>query len=194
MPVAEEFVKSRLGPYEQRIRGAIEGAWADYLSISVRHKFLYARTRANVVFDLIAGRILVEFDADPDVKIIQKDETVKILIEDVLLVRIKKANGDGLGSNIPTQAALAFVAQEPEFPGLLPDVFKIEVCYFEGASGADIAAVRVTARDNDEILWSYELGRSAGAEIIPFPSEDVEDAPLEVEPRKVDKRTDQTEG
>jgi hypothetical protein len=31
MTVAEAFVKSKLAPYEGRIRAVIDGAWADYL-------------------------------------------------------------------------------------------------------------------------------------------------------------------
>ena len=96
MAVAESFVRSRLGPYEARIRSVIDGACSDYLSIDVRHKFLFSRTRANIVFDLIAGRIIAEFDGDKAIRIIQKDETVKVLLEDALLRRSKKSAEDGL--------------------------------------------------------------------------------------------------
>lgn len=195
MAVAESFVRSCLAPYEQRIRGVIDAAWADYLSIGVRYKLLFPRTRANIVFDLISGRAIVEFEGDRKVRILQKDETIKLLVEDVLLLRIKKANGDGLGSNIPTQAVMEFIAQGPEIPGLLPDVYKVELCYFESRTGAEIESVRVTARDNDDILWWYELGRGQGAEVIPFPTVGGDDTPPEIEPRKTAKdNTSKEEG
>ena len=73
------------------------------MSIPIRHKFRYARTRANIVFDLIAGEVAAEFDGEPRVRVLQKDETVKLLVDDSLLLRIKKANDDGLGSNIQTR-------------------------------------------------------------------------------------------
>jgi hypothetical protein len=114
MPPSESFVRSTLGPFEQRLRTCIDRAWADYLTISIRHKFRFTRTRANIVFDLIAGNVLVELD-----------ETIKLLVDDVLLLRIKKANEAGLGSNISTQAVIELVSQEPEIPRLLPDLHKI---------------------------------------------------------------------
>jgi hypothetical protein len=194
MPPSETVVRSTLGPYEGRIRRCIDRAWADFLTIPVRHRFRFARTRANVVFDLIAGYALAEFDEDQNVRIIQKDETVKLLIGDAILLRIKKANEAGLGSNIPTQSVLEFVCQEPEIPGLLPDVYRIEVCYVEDVSGAEIASVSVTARDNDVKLWSYEIGHaeSGSADIMPFPKLPDDDSPPEIAPRKSDdeKKTD----
>jgi hypothetical protein len=193
MAIAEAFVKSKLSPYEGRIRSVIDLAWSDYLSIPVRHKFLYARTRANSVFDLIAGNILSEFDGDKNVRVLQKDESIKLLVDDVLLVRVKKANESGLGSNVPTQSVMAFVSQEPEIPGLLPDIYKVEICYFEDLTGAEIASVKVTARDNNKLLWSYEIERSVGssAEIVPFPNGTVDDTPPEISPRKIEQ--DQTD-
>ena len=196
MAISESFVKSRLSAYEPRIRAVIDSAWSDFLSAHIRHKFLYSRTRANIVFDLIAGRILAEFYEDKNVRVLQKDESIKILIEDALLVRIKKANESGLGSNVPTQSVMAFVTQEPDIPGLLPDIYKVEICYFEDMTGAEIASVKVTARDNDKILWSYEIGRGAdsGAEIIPFPSGPIDETPPEIEPRKIGQdKTDSEE-
>lgn len=189
MPLSEDFVRSRLRPFEHRISKIIVAAWNDFLSIGVRHKFLYSRTRANIVFDLIAGGAIVEFNSDPNVRIIQQDETIKILVDDTILLRIKKASDDGLGSNIPTQSVLAFVCQEPDIPGLLPDIYKVEICYFEDAIGAEIASVRVTARDDDVMLWSYEICKAgpATAEIIPFPSAPGDDSPPDVTPRESDE-------
>jgi hypothetical protein len=144
--------------------------------------------RGRITFDLIAGRAFAEFDGDRHVRVLQKDESVKILVEDALLVRIKKANESGLGSNILTQSVMDFVTQEPDIPGLLPDIYKVEICYFEDLTGAEIAAVKVTARDNDKLLWSYEIGRGVGkgAEIIPFPGGG-DETPPEIEPRKIKK-------
>lgn len=177
MAFSEAFVRSELGPYETRIREAVDAAWTDYLSIPIRHKFRFTRTRANIVFDLIAGHLFAKFDGDAKVRLFQKDETIKLLIGDSLLVRVKKANGSGLGSNIKTQAVMEFIKQAPDIPGLLPDLFKVEVCYSENAMGAEIDAVSVTARDDDVKLWSYEIDRVSNT-IVPMPSREA-DADIE---------------
>lgn len=173
MAFSEAFVRSELGPYEKRIREAVDSAWSDYLSISVRHKFRFARTRANVVFDLIAGHLFATFDGDMKVRFIQKDETIKLLIGESLLVRVKKANEAGLGSNIKTQAVMEFIRQSPDIPGLLPDLFKVEVCYTEDMLGAEIDTVAVTARDDDVKLWSYEIDR-VSAEVVEMPTRKID--------------------
>lgn len=192
MAVTEDFVRGKLAPYEGRIRKVIDRAWSEYLAIPCRHKFLFPRTRANIVFDFIAGEMLNEFDADPSVHIIQKNETIKFLVDGELLCRVKKANGAGLGSNIPTQEVMDFVCQEPGIPGLLGEIHKIEICYFEDITGAEIASVHVTARDNDIKLWSYEIERdepaAGGGEVVPFPRGPAPDAnPPEIIPKKQDK-------
>jgi hypothetical protein len=171
MAAIEEVVRRKLAPYEPRFRKVIDSAWAQYSGMPQRHKFLFLRTRANIVFDFIVSGLFVEFDGDPDVRMIQKNETLKILVAGDILIRVKKANGLGLGSNIPTQEVQRFIWQEPEIPGLLRELHKIEICYFEDLTGAEIASVQATARDNDVKLWSYEIDRDksgvAGA-IIPF--------------------------
>jgi hypothetical protein len=194
--MSESVVRDELRPYEHRIHRVIDQAWADYLTTPFRHRFLFARTRANIVFDLIAGYLLEEFDEDPKVKIINKDETIKVMINDRVLFRIKKANESGLGSNVPTQAVMEFILQESLFAGILPEVVKVEICYFEDQVGAEIASVAVTARDCDSLLWSYEINRhepgAVGAEIIDFPPLPGDDKPPEVTPRKtdLDEKTD----
>jgi hypothetical protein len=147
------------------------------------------------VFDLIAGGLLIEFDGDPSVQLINKNETIKFLVGDEVLCRVKKANGSGLGSNVYTQEVMDFICQEPGIPGLLGDIHKIEICYFEDPTGAEIASVHVTARDNDVKLWSYEIDREepgASAEIVPFPKTPPDESPPEIEPKPA-KKEDQGE-
>jgi hypothetical protein len=195
MSVSEDFVRNTLGPYEGRIRKIIDSAWAQYLAIPCRHKFLFPRTRANIVFDLIAGELLSEFDGDSNVRTIQKNETIKFLVDGELLCRVKKANDAGLGSNVLTQEVMDFICQEPEIPGLLGEIHKIEICYFEDITGAEIGSVHVTARDNDVKLWSYEIDRSEpseSAEIVPFPSGPAPEAePIEIAPKPKEEEKDQ---
>jgi hypothetical protein len=118
------------------------------------------------------------------------------VVNDKVLFRIKKANESGLGSNVPTQSVMEFVIQESLFAGILPDLVKVEICYFEDQVGAEIASVAVTARDGDSLLWSYEIDRhepgAVGAEIIDFPPLSGDDKPPEIFPRKadLDEKTD----
>ena len=82
-----------------------------------------------MVFDFIKRRALEEFDGDPNIRAIPKGQTAHFLFRDQVLVRFKKANVSGLGSNIETQAVLDFIDHEQTIPGSLPDLFRVEVCY-----------------------------------------------------------------
>ena len=102
-----------------------------------------------------------------------KDETAKFLFDDRLLVRFKKDDGSGLGSNIETQAVLTFTDPQLVIPGL-PDVQKVDVVYRLNDLQTKIQSVAVSARDNAVRLWSYEIDDRRGAPVLPLP----ETAPL----------------
>ena len=149
-------VRPILQSFEIRMRKILEDAWDEWLEIPDRARFS-PRSRASMVFDFIRRRAIAEFDGDRDIRIIDKGQTVQFLIKDKVLVRFKKANGAGLGSNIETQAVLEFVDLQLTIPNLLPDIFRIEVCYYLDSLGMQMDALMVTARDRNHKLWSYPL-------------------------------------
>ena len=69
---------------------------------------------------------LAEFDGNTDIHAIVDGQTVKFLFRDQVLVRFKKANSKGIGSNIETQAVLEFVDPQLKLPQFLPEIYKIE--------------------------------------------------------------------
>jgi hypothetical protein len=105
---------------------------------------------------------------DPNIRAIPKGQTVHFLFRDRVLLRFKKANSSGLGSNIETQAVLEFT--KPQIPLFdLPPIFRVEACYRLDKLATRIAALTVNARQGKTRLWSYELARVTGAEIIALP-------------------------
>lgn len=167
VPMSAE-VRDILKEFELRIRDVFESAWEDWLAVSDRARYSN-RSRASMVFDFIKTRGVDEFDADVNVQVLPKGQTVKFLFHDKLLVRFKKANGAGLGSNIETQAVLEFVDPQESFPGLLPNLLRVEVCYHLDKLATKMEQIAVTARERNKKLWSYELARPASAEIVPLP-------------------------
>jgi hypothetical protein len=144
-----------------------------------------ARVRANIVFDAIARYAKEQFDGDADVHVIVTKHTVKFLFKDQVLVRFKKGNANGVGSNIETQAVLDFIDPQCNIPGLLPDLLYVEICYKPDDLGASISEVAVVGRDRTKRLWDYPLPESeAGAEIIPLPPREPEEAAPVVTPKR----------
>jgi hypothetical protein len=152
------------------------------------------RSRASIIFDFIKARALAEFHDDPNIRAIPKGQTVHFLFQDRVLVRFKKANSAGLGSNIETQAVIEFV--DPQFPLFaLPPIFNVEVCYHLDKLATRMAMLAVTARQRNTKLWAYELDRPASAAIVPMPELPPADAtPPEVRPRKPLDKPDSDSG
>lgn len=178
-----DLVKNVLEDFELCMREILEGAWEDWQSMSHRG-LMSPRSRASVVFDFIKARALAAFDGDPNIRAIPKGQTVHFLFRDRVLVRFKKANWAGLGSNIETQAVIEFV--DPQFPLFaLPPIFNVEVCYHLDKLATRMATLAVTARQRNTKLWAYELDRAATAAVMPMPEPPTADStPPEVRPRK----------
>lgn len=185
MPIpAQAEVKALLGDFEERLRAVVDRAWREWMECDVRGRLISNRAKANVVFDFIARHAVAEFGEDPDIHVIPKNNTVKFLFCDQVLVRFKKGNANGVGSNIETQATLNFIDPQRALPDFLPDVLKVEVCYQPDRLGTQIKEIAVVARNRTKRVWAYPLQPSAGAEIITLPGRPADDTPPVVTPKK----------
>lgn len=185
----QEDVRAILGDFERRLRLVVDRAWAEWMESDFPGRLIFSRAKSDVIFDFIARHALAEF-VDDDIHVIAKNSTVKFLFRDQVLVRFKKGNAKGVGSNIETQATLDFIDPNREIPGFLPDVFKVEVCYQPDKLGTQIKEVAVVARNRTKRVWAYPLAAAAGAEIIPFQPRIGDDAPPMVIPRKTGEDTE----
>jgi HJR/Mrr/RecB family endonuclease len=191
MTLADELsVRAILGKYENVLFNAIHGGWGDWQALQLGGRLLFpARSRACVVYDFIVQRAMAVLAGDNDVRVIQRDETVKFIFADKVALRFKKANDNGLGSNILTQATLGFVDQQQELPGL-PDVHKVEVVYVLNRLQTRIEQVQVAARDGDTCLWTYDIAPDTSAKVIPLPTPNTGDSGhgVRIKIRAVDER------
>lgn len=183
-------VQNVLRDFELRMREILDGAWNEWLGLPDRARFS-PRTRASIIFDFIKLRAVSEFDGDPNIRVLPKGQTVQFLFKNRVLVRFKKANSSGLGSNIETQAVLQFIDPQLELPDLLPEIYKVEVCYHLDELATKIAQMAVTAREMNRKLWSYELQAPPSAEITSLPPRgpDVQPPQVRVRKRKDDSDT-----
>jgi|JI6StandDraft_1071083.scaffolds.fasta_scaffold292450_1 hypothetical protein len=170
MPLADEqTVRAALTPYQSLLFRAVHGGWEDWRALQLGGRLLFpARSRACVVYDFIAQRAMSALSDDQSVRTIRRDETVKFVFAETVVLRFKKANDNGLGSNIQTQATLGFVEQQQQIPGL-PNLHKVEVVYVLNRLQTRIEQVLVAARDGDDCLWNYDIAPDSGAKVIPLP-------------------------
>lgn len=192
LPTVDE-VRPIIREFELRMRKVLEAAWVEWMAMPNRGR-LSPRSRASIVFDFIRARAIDEFDGDTEVRTIVKGQTVHFLFRDQILVRFKKANGLGLGSNIETQAELEFIDPQLFLPDFLPDVHRVEVCYHLNSLATHIDLLTLAARQHHRRLWSYELDRPESAEIIQISTPNGDDTPPpEIWVRTPPQETDQDE-
>ena len=149
MPIAvQDEVKPIVDVFASRLRGVLDRAMEDWLAVPDRAEIRYGRTRANYIFDRIIHHALMEFDGDGDstVKALVEAQSVKFLFGNSVVARFKKGNAKGVGSNIETQAVLAYVDPQATFAGL-PDIHRVEIVYQLNILGTGYAEVSVVARD-----------------------------------------------
>jgi hypothetical protein len=181
---------------EEKIVRAFSSAWTDWERCPDRGRYSrWPRTRANMVFERLAERLQEAFDDDAGVRFHFQDETIKVVFDDQIVARVKKANGLGLGQNIRTGAVAQFVEAQSDIDGF-GEHKKIEIVYFLNLLQTAIRSVVAQARDGNMQIWVWTLGKGAeGAEIVPFPlpdpprgpSRDVADDIVHIRPTKPDE-------
>jgi hypothetical protein len=154
------------GLREAELYQAVKEAWEDVRKDHSRYS-IWPRTRANMVFERLARRLQEQFIDDASVRFEFANETVKIILDDKIVVRVKKADSRGLGHNVPTEMNDLFCGQAGFGP-----LDKIEIVYVLNVFRTEIKRVMVQARDGDVRLWAYEiddaaLGTTAPVEPLP---------------------------
>lgn len=186
-------VRKALTPYHGKIHSCVLGGfaeWRDTQTYRISKGYspnLYSRTNSNDIFDAIMRRAIPVLGAEERVFVKTEAQTAKFIIAGVA-ARFKKAGEDGLGCNIPTQAAMAFMDADRTLPGLPPETAKIELIWEPNAIWTKVERVLVVARDGDRLLWDYEIVADAGeGEITPLtptgPSNQPDDASDLVKPK-----------
>lgn len=168
----EDDVRGIITPIrEAGIFRAFHQAFNDYLQDQARYP-RWPRTRANMVFERLAVRLQEQFIDDPGMRFVFENETVKIVVDQKILARCKKADSAGLGHNVPTFSNDLFVTQNDLLATVAP-FDKVEIVYAVNILGTEISKVVVQARDGDIKLWSYEIDDSAltkAAPVTPLPT------------------------
>lgn len=166
----EQVVRAALADYEGVFFRAFQDAWEDWRSLSLGGRLVFpSRTRACIVYDFAVQRVMAAVDGDANIYVIRRNETIKFVFGNTVALRLKKANEQGLGSNIETQATLDFVWQQEDLPGI-PNVHKVEVVYTLNTLQTRIEQVSVVARDGQALLWSYDINPEQSANVVMLPT------------------------
>lgn len=168
IPNQADVRKTLTSERESKIDRCYARAMSDWMACEDKPKLSrWDRVRANMIFAYLANHLVEEFSSDPGARFIWEKETFKLTFDQKVVTRFKKANDNGVGSNIDTQAELGFCDPQMEIPGL-PGLQKVEIDYTLNVTGTAICEVNVVARNGKKPLWSYPINNSGGAALVLF--------------------------
>jgi hypothetical protein len=156
---SEQDVRKVLTPARHaKIWSAFHAAWDDVAADIAKYS-RWPRSRANMMFERLAVRLQEEFASESTkIRFCFADETVKVVVDDLVLLRCKKADNRGLGHNIETQQDSLFLYSEADLFGFA-GYQKIEIVYAVNALGTGIRSIMVQARNGDEKVWCFPIER-----------------------------------
>ena len=159
-------------PHFSRIASVVEAAWSEWKAVRAwrgeqgMNALFYKRTVSNYIFDAIARKAHSEFAFDAGFLMDRQAQTFK-LIHQAQVARFKKGGASLLGSNIPTQTAMAFMEAEAILPGLPPETAKVEIVWKANELFTDLESIHMGARDGDDLVWEITIPRT-GADVMPL--------------------------
>jgi hypothetical protein len=192
----EQTVRASLAKYETALFKAVHSGWEDWRALQLSGRLIFqARSRACVVYDFVVQHAIAAFVNDASIMVLTKNETIKFVINDVVVLRFKKASENGLGSNIQTQSTLDFIEQQQELPGL-QSLHKVELVYVLNQLQTRIEDVMIVARDGNIRLWGYSITADANPTIVSLPTSVSVDAGhnVRIKLRSIDDGNNQEKG
>lgn len=167
---SEDYVRPILEPHQSRLAAIFDRAWERVSKNPDRPSFEYDRTLAVVMHQFAMQEVRAEFAGDRDVHLWEEHETIRVLINRRVNVRLKKMDENGYTRASPTQAALSFITPMAALPFSSPDDFpdqcSVDCGYVLNDLRTRIDHVLVAARNGDAVLWSYPIERDAPS-IVP---------------------------
>lgn len=168
MPIPDQsVVEPILKKHSKTITSFIFKSWSDFLATGYAASWT-KRGRANFVWEQMATYAKATFGQDSSIRIITGHETLKFLVDDKVLFRLKKGNESGLSANYPTQGALAYSDPESDLFGN-PEVPRVDVVYKLNRLETAIQDILVVGRAGDDIAWTFSV-MDRGADIVVLPA------------------------
>jgi hypothetical protein len=166
----KEFVQQVLAEHGrgwrilQALRFGADAANADPDSGWWRRK----STRRHIFWENAVHKLIELTADDPDCKVIRHHDTVSFIIEDVVLVRLKKADMALRTSNYPTEQALLFHEHSKDMFGFAGHQ-RVEAVYIPNRFDTGIVWGGIVARQNKVNLWHFELTEPVVVPVLPLP-------------------------
>lgn len=171
MPIPnEDIVREVLTRHDRdiRCRESVEQAWSAVASqYPSRAWWRRKSTTRALMWEHSVDNAVAAFEGSPGVKAISHNDTCSFILDDIVLLRFKKASIQLISSNYPTPLARLFHRHEPDLFGH-EGHHRVEVAHVFSRFESKLDWIGIVARQEKKILWDFEL-RSGGAVVEPLP-------------------------
>jgi hypothetical protein len=161
-----------LTPHFPDLIDSVETGWRDFnseVTESGRAR-MEARTRANIVSDFTRDRAIALFSGRSGVRPCLALGFFKLYVDDRVVLRIKKLDGDLLPTNVQTDQQRDWYNNEPVV-GVPSECLRLNLGYRLDAAADRIADIVITWQPSWRVLgWYYSILDEPGEQIRPIDS------------------------
>lgn len=167
----EEIVRDMLSKHgrDAKLRAAVEHGWKTLEGYPDKNNWRRKTTRASIVWENMIEKAIELFDGEPGVRIVPHHDTYSFIFDDTVLVRFKKAAVSLRTSNVQTELACLFHDHAADLFGF-SGLQRVEVVYVVNRFETDLDWIGVVARQDDSVLWNYELAPEFAPVLVPLPA------------------------
>lgn len=149
---------------------AVHDGWSSFeANYPSRHLWRRKSSSRAMVWEEIVRKLAAVSASDDGTKLIEHRDTVSLVIEDEILLRLKHANTALITQNFPTEEAQAYDDHEVDLFGF-SGLQRVKLCYVLDEFESSLIWVGVTATHKGKLLWKIELkGEGAALAVSELP-------------------------
>jgi len=154
-----------------RLYKAVAEGWNSYEELyPQRHRWLRKSSARHMVWEEVARRLKAVAADDSDVTVLEHQDTLSLIIEDEVLLRLKHSDVALITQNYPTPEAEAFDDHDVDLFGHT-GLQRVRLCYVLDTYETSLIWVGIAAHNKGKFLWKIELadtGAVAAPERLPL--------------------------
>lgn len=174
--LTKKEVKEILNPYSELIYNEIQNGFQDYIDNDLVNAHIHNNcTKSNLISSYIIYRIRKLVFEKPELKLIEQQRMIILLVKDKVAIRFKKLDKDYKSLNIPTKQSRKFRNRSLNFKGT--SAIPVDAGWRLNEFYTEIEDISFVCPDGKNNLWRIPLEDISVIKtqpaIFPIPKEDV---------------------
>lgn len=139
---------------------AVSEGWSAFEeNYPLRHRWIRKSSGRHMVWEEVARRLKAVASNDSGIEVLEHQDTLSLILENEVLIRLKHADASLATQNYPTIEAQAFDDHDVDLFGY-SGLQRVRLCYVLNQFESDLVWVGVAAHTKGKFLWKIELDRA----------------------------------